>query len=134
MYHITKVLETSFEEAIAEVTEALKQEGFGVLTEIDVNGTLKKKIGVDFQKYRILGACQANIAYQMLQIDNKAGVLYPCNVVVQEREDGKIEVSAINPEAMFHPITAPEAQEVAKMAKAKMDAVMANLGKKTVMA
>ncbi len=127
MYHFSQTLNTSFDDAIAQVTEALKQEGFGILTDIDVKATLKKKIDVDFPKYRILGACHPHIAYQMLQIDNKAGVLYPCNVVVQEHEDGRVEVSAINPEAMFQDIEHPQAEEVARHATAKMKAVMANL-------
>jgi uncharacterized protein (DUF302 family) len=127
MYHFSQTVNLPFEEAIAQVTAALKQEGFGVLTEIDVKATLKKKIDVDFPKYRILGACHPHIAHQMLQIDNKAGVLYPCNVVIQEHEDGQVEVSAINPEAMFQDIEKPEAKEVAHQAAAKMQAVMANL-------
>lgn len=127
MYYFSQVMDVPFEEAIAQVTEALKQEGFGVLTDIDVKATFKKKIEVDFRPYRILGACHPQIAYQMLQIDAQAGVLYPCNVVVQERENGIIEVSAIDPRAMFQSIEQPQAQEIAEYAGQKMQAVMARL-------
>ena len=127
MNHFSKVLDTSFEEAIERVTQALKQEGMGVLTEIDVQATLKKKIDVDFRKYKILGACHPEIAYQMLQTDDKAGVFYPCNVVVQEHEDGKIEVSAVDPLMMFLTIHSPKAKEIALDASQKMQRVMENL-------
>ncbi|GAB4531913.1 MAG: DUF302 domain-containing protein [Pleurocapsa sp.] len=127
MNHFSKVLDTSFEEAIERVTQALKQEGMGVLTEIDVQATLKKKIDVDFRKYKILGACHPVIAYQMLQTDDKAGVFYPCNVVVQEHEDGKVEVSAVDPLMMFLTIHSPKAKEIALDASQKMQRVIENL-------
>ena len=124
MYHFSKVLDVTFDEAIARAIAALKTEGFGILTEIDVKATLKKKIDVDFRPYTILGACNAPIAHQMLQVDDKVGVLYPCNVVVQQREDGKIEVSAIDPQAMFQDIEGPAAREIAQRAREQMQAVM----------
>jgi uncharacterized protein (DUF302 family) len=127
MYHFTTVLETSFDNAIARVTEALKQEGMGVLTEIDVQAALKKKIGADFHPYKILGACQPQIAYQMLQIDDKAGTLYPCNVVVQQQAENRIEVSAIDPRAMFQDIHHPDAQRIALQASEMMQNVMNRL-------
>jgi uncharacterized protein (DUF302 family) len=127
MYHFTQVLDTSFEEAIAQVTAALKQEGLGILTEIDVQAAFKKKLDVDYRPYKILGACHPQVAYQMLNIDDKAGVLYPCNVVVQERTDGKIEVSAVDPQAMFQSITNPEAQPVINYARERMQAAMNHL-------
>jgi uncharacterized protein (DUF302 family) len=127
MYYLTQVLNATFDEAIAQTIAALKAEGFGVLTEIDVKATLKKKIDVDFRPYKILGACNAPIAYEMLQIDDKAGVLYPCNVVVQQREDGKIEIAAIDPLAMFQDIAGQAAREVAQNARAKMQGVMNRL-------
>jgi uncharacterized protein (DUF302 family) len=130
MYHFSKTLvDISFEEAIAQVTEALKEEGLGVLTEIDVQGAFKKKLGVDFRPYKILGACHPQIAYKMLQVDDKAGVLYPCNVVVQEKEEG-IEVSAVDPLIMFLTIHSPKAKEIAIEASQKMQAVIASLGEK----
>jgi uncharacterized protein (DUF302 family) len=128
MYYFSQVIDVPFDEAIARVTESLKQEGFGVLTDIDVKATLKKKIDVDFRPYRILGACHPQIAYQMLQVDDKAGVLYPCNVVVQQQEDGRVEVSAIDPRAMFQSLEQPQAKEIAEYARQQMQAVMARLG------
>jgi uncharacterized protein (DUF302 family) len=124
MYFFTKIIHTSFEEAIAKTTEALKKEGFGVLTEIDVKESFKKKIDKDFRPYRILGACHPLIAYEMLNTDDKAGVLYPCNVVVQQQENGDIEVSAIDPRAMFQSIDNPRAREIAENARQKMQAVI----------
>jgi uncharacterized protein (DUF302 family) len=127
MYHFTKVLNTSFDQAIALVTEALKQQGFGILTEIDAQAAFKQKLGYDFRPYKILGACHPGIAYQMLTIDDKAGVLYPCNVVVQERTDGMIEVSAIDPVIMFAPVQAEGAKETAQAARLKMLTALDNL-------
>ena len=134
MNHFSKVLDTSFEDAIEQVTEALKKEGMGVLTEIDVRATLKKKIDVNFRKYKILGACHPLIAYQMLQTDDKAGVFYPCNVVVQEHEDGRVEVSAVDPLMMFLTIHSPKAKEIALDASQKMQAVMEHLGSRKLVA
>lgn len=96
-YHNSKIVNYSFEDAITKVTEELKKEGFGVLTEIDVQETLKKKLDVDFRKYKILGACNPHFAYKALQMEETLGVLLPCNVVVQEKEDGKVQVSVVNP-------------------------------------
>ncbi len=99
-YYFSKIFkDKGFEEAIAEVTEALKAEGFGILTEIDVQGTLKQKIDVDFRKYRILGACNPHFAYKAFQAEDKIGILLPCNVIVQEHDDGSVEVAAMNPTA-----------------------------------
>lgn len=128
MYYFSQVLNTSFEKAISLVTDALKQEGLGVLTSIDVQSAFKKKLDMDFRQYTILGACHPQVAYQMLQVDNKAGVLYPCNVVVQELADGSVEVSAVDPKVMFQAINSPQAQEIADYASKKMLAVMAHLG------
>lgn len=128
MYHFSLVVDLSFDEAIAQVTEALKAEGLGVLTEIDVQSAFKKKLDVDFRKYRILGACHPQVAYQMLQVDDKAGALYPCNVVVQEHEDGRVEVSAVDPLMMFLTLHSPRAKEIALDASQKMQAVMKRLG------
>lgn len=124
MYYFTQIVNKSFEEAIALITEALKTEGFGILTEIDAQAAFKKKLNQDFRRYLILGACHPRIAYQMLQLDDKAGTLYPCNVVVQDREDGTVEVSAINPEAMFYHVQNSKAKEIAKEASQLMGSVM----------
>ncbi|MDN3655373.1 DUF302 domain-containing protein [Ferruginibacter paludis] len=99
-YYFNKVLAgKNFEEAVEQVTEELKKEGFGVLTEIDVSATLKKKLDVDFKKYKILGACNPQFAYKSLQAEDKIGVFLPCNVVVEEHENGEIEVTAVDPVA-----------------------------------
>ena len=98
-YYNGKEVSMSFEEAIEKVTEELKHEGFGVLTEIDVQATFKEKLDVDFKKYRILGACNPSYAYKALQYEDKIGTMLPCNVVVEEHEDGTVEVSAVNPKA-----------------------------------
>ncbi len=127
MYHFSKVVGASFEEAIAQVTESLKQEGLGILTEIDVQAAFKKKLGKDFRRYKILGACHPGIAYSMIQEDDKAGALYPCNVVVQEHEDGRVEVSAIDPLMMFLMVHSPEAKAIALGASEKMQAVIERL-------
>jgi uncharacterized protein (DUF302 family) len=97
-YYFNKVLKTkNFAEAIEQVTAELKKEGFGVLTEIDIKKTLKNKIDVDFKKYTILGACNPHFAFKALQSEDKIGVLLPCNVIVEEHENGDIEVSAVDP-------------------------------------
>ncbi len=98
-YFNTTLKGKSFDEAIELVTEALKKEGFGILSEIDVQATLKKKIDVDFKKYKILGACNPQFAYKSLQHEDKIGVFLPCNVVVEEHENGEVEVSAVDPVA-----------------------------------
>jgi uncharacterized protein (DUF302 family) len=96
-YYFSKILKNSFEDTIIKVSEELKKEGFGILTEIDVQDTLKKKLDVDFPKYKILGACNPPFAYKALRAENKIGVLLPCNVVIQEISKDTIEVSGINP-------------------------------------
>lgn len=99
-YYYNTILENiEFDAAIEKVTAALKEEGFGVLTEIDVQATLKKKIDVDFRKYKILGACNPGFAHKALSAEGKIGVFLPCNVVVEENEDGNIEVFAVSPQA-----------------------------------
>ncbi|MBE7382815.1 MAG: DUF302 domain-containing protein [Leptolyngbya sp. SIO1E4] len=127
MYHFSKTVCVSYEDAIALVTEALKAEGLGILTEIDVQSAFKKKLDIDFRRYKILGACHPQVAYQMIQTDDKAGVLYPCNVVVQEHTDGRVEVSAVDPLMMFLMIHSPRAKEIALDASQKMQAVMEQL-------
>jgi uncharacterized protein (DUF302 family) len=96
-YYYNKVVTGVFEEVVTKVIAALKTEGFGVLTQINVTQTLKDKINVDFRKYRILGACNPPFAYKALQAEDKIGTMLPCNVIVQEKSDGSIEVAAINP-------------------------------------
>lgn len=97
----TKNVNTPFDETIAKITELLKEQGFGILTQIDVQQTLKNKIDIDFRPYRILGACNPQFAHKALTTFDKVGIMMPCNVVVQEHETGKVEVTFINPQAMI---------------------------------
>ena len=98
-FRIQKKTSLTFDQALARVTEALKSEGFGVLTQIDVQATLKEKIGADFRRYRILGACNPKLAYRALTTELEVGVMMPCNVIVYEGDDGKAVVTAIDPVA-----------------------------------
>lgn len=100
-YHFSKKIKSSFPEAVKKVTEALKSEGFGIITTIDIKETLKKKLDVDFRDYIILGACNPVFAFEALQADDKTGVLLPCNVTVQAHGIGDVEVSVVNPEDMM---------------------------------
>ena len=103
-YYFSKTITDSFENAIQKVTKALKSEGFGILTEIDLKATLKKKLDVDFYKYTILGACYPQFAYKALVTEDKIGVMLPCNIIVQEKVAGQIEVSAVDPAASMQAI------------------------------
>ena len=98
-YYIERTTDYAFDEAVAKVTEELKKEGFGVLSEIDIHEKLKEKLDVDFRRYKILGACNPPKAFEALQYENKIGTMLPCNVIVQELDDGKTEVAAVNPVA-----------------------------------
>ncbi len=126
-YHNTKTVSTNFEETIEKVTEELKKEGFGVLTEIDVKETLKKKLDVDFRKYRILGACNPPLAYKALSNEENIGVMLPCNVIVQEKDGGVVQVSAINPMESMKAVANPNLEEVAGTVSQKLANVIANL-------
>jgi uncharacterized protein (DUF302 family) len=126
-YYFSKILNTDFDSAISRVTDELKKEGFGVLTEIDVKETFKKKLDVDFRKYRILGACNPNFAFEAIKSEDKVGTMLPCNVVVQEHEDGKIEVSAIDPIASMMAIKNESLGEVATSVSSKLRRVIENL-------
>ena len=126
-YYFSKTLNTDFDTAISRVTEELKKEGFGVLTEIDVKETFKKKLDVDFRKYRILGACNPNFAFEAIKSEDKVGTMLPCNVVVQEHEDGKIEVSAIDPIASMMAIKNDSLGAVASSVSDKLRRVIENL-------
>jgi uncharacterized protein (DUF302 family) len=126
-YHFSKTLDVPFDTAIVKATEALKREGFGVLTEIDVQSTLKQKIGVDFRKYRILGACNPGLAHRALQAEDKIGTMLPCNVIVQEHADGKVEVSAIDPIASMQAVANPGLATVATEVQGKLRRVIEGL-------
>ena len=126
-YYFNKIVGMSFNEAIERVTEELKKEGFGILTEIDVKEALKKKINVDFRKYRILGACNPTFAHKALLAEDKIGTMLPCNIIVQEREDGKIEVAAIDPVASMQSVKNENLGEIATIVQSKLKQVIENM-------
>ena len=126
-YYFCKTLDIPFEEALARVAEELQKEGFGVLTEIDVKATLKKKLGADFRNYRILGACNPPYAYEALKAEDKIGTLLPCSVIVQETPDGAVEVAAIDPVASMQAVENASLAPVASQIQAKLKAVIENL-------
>ena len=126
-YYFSKTIKASFEEAVAKVTEELKKEGFGILTEIDVKATLKKKLDVDFRPYRILGACHPPSAHQALLAEDKIGLMLPCNVIVQEMATGAIEVAAVDPVASMQAIENPKLGQVAAQVRAKLEKVIGSL-------
>lgn len=123
-YYFNKTIKTSFEEAVENVIASLKEEGFGVLTEIDVKETLKKKLNVDFRNYRILGACNPPFAYKALLAEDKIGTMLPCNVIVQDLGEGNIEVAAVDPIASMQSIQNPELEEIANQVQAKLRKVV----------
>ena len=126
-YYFNKRLKTSFDEAVDRVTEELKKEGFGILTDIDVQKTLKKKLDVGFRKYRILGACNPHFAYQALQKESRIGTMLPCSVIVQETEDGDVEVAAIDPLASMQAVQNPALEDIANQVQAKLKSVVDSL-------
>ena len=126
-YYFSKILNVSFEEAISKVTEELRKEGFGILTDIDIKEALKKKLNVDFKKYRILGACNPPFAYQALQAEDKIGTMLPCNVIVQELAEGSVEVAAVDPIASMQAIENPKLKNIAEQVRDKLKKVIENL-------
>lgn len=123
-YVFSKIVAASFDQAIARVTESLSKEGFGILTEIDVQATLKKKLDVDFRKYRILGACNPTFAHRALQAEAHIGAMLPCNVIVQEYEDGRVEVAAVDPIASMQAIDNPDLADIATQVRDKLRQVI----------
>jgi len=126
-YYFGKTVELSFDDAIVRVTEELKKEGFGVLTKIDMQATLKKKLDVDFRPYKILGACNPPFAYKALQAEQNIGLLLPCNVIVQDAGNGKTEIAAIDPLVSMSRVDNPALEPVAMEIKAKLQHVIQNL-------
>lgn len=126
-YYFSKTLTMPFEDAVARVTEELKKEGFGILTDIDVQKTLKNKLSVDFRKYRILGACNPPFAYKALTAEDKIGTMLPCNVIVQETEDNKIEVAAIDPVVSMQAVENPSLEDIARQIQAKLKKAVSSL-------
>lgn len=123
-YYFTKTVTLDFDSAIEKATEELKKEGFGVLTEINVTQTLKNKLDADFRKYRILGACNPTFAFLALQAEDKIGTMLPCNVIVQEHEPGKVEVSAVDPIASMASVNNPNLSEIASEVRKKLQRVI----------
>jgi len=126
-YYYSKTLDTSFEDAIEKTTQALKEEGFGILTEIDIKATLKKKLEVDFKKYQILGACNPPLAHKALSAEDHIGLMLPCNVIVQEHENGEVEVSAVDPIASMQAVENNELGEIAEEVRDLLKKVIDNL-------
>ena len=126
-YYFSRMLDVPFDDAIGRVVEELKAEGFGVLTEIDVKATLKKKLGADFRNYRILGACNPPFAYEALKVEDKIGTMLPCNIIVQEMPDGAVEVSAVDPVASMQAVENPSLAPVARQIRTKLQAVIGKL-------
>jgi len=123
-YYISARLETTFDEAVARVREGLSKEGFGVLTEIDVQATLKEKLDVDFRPYLILGACNPPFAYQALQAEENIGLMLPCNVIVQDKGAAGIAVAAVDPIASMQAVDNDALQSIAEHIRGKLTAVM----------
>jgi len=127
-YCMTTKVREDFDATVQRVTEELAQEGFGVLTEIDVKATLKKKLDKDFRPYRILGACNPPFAFRALQVEPRIGTMLPCNVIVQQLDDGSVEVAAVDPLASMQAIDNPELAEIATEIRAKLKSVVVRLG------
>jgi len=126
-YYFSKTIAGSFDNAVQKVTEALKAEGFGILTEIDIKATLKKKLDVDFYNYKILGACNPPFAYRALLAEDKIGTMLPCNVIVQEKVAGRVEVSAVDPSASMLSIENKDLQDIASEVRARLQKVINQL-------
>lgn len=126
-YYFNTIVSGDFEAVIENVTELLKKEGFGILTQIDIQQTLKNKLDVDFKKYKILGACNPPFAYEALQQEDKIGTMLPCNIIVQELEPNKIEVAAINPMVSMQAVKNEKLGYVAEQVSNKLKNVIKNI-------
>jgi uncharacterized protein (DUF302 family) len=125
-YYFSKTVQLPFDEAVAQVTENLKQAGFGVLTEIDVQATMQKKLNIEMPPYKILGACNPTFAYQAIQLEDKIGTMLPCNVIVQQKPDG-VEISAVDPVASMQAISNPQLTDIAQQVSTKLQTVIDRL-------
>jgi uncharacterized protein (DUF302 family) len=112
-YYFAKTVHLPFDRAVAKVTAALAERGFGVLTTIDVQQTMKKRVGAEMSPYTILGACNPTFAHQALEVEDKIGTMLPCNVIVRETEEGGVEIAAVDPVASMQAITNPKLAEIA---------------------
>ncbi|MBU6298136.1 MAG: DUF302 domain-containing protein [Alphaproteobacteria bacterium] len=126
-YYFSKTLSVGFDEALRRTTEALKQAGFGIVTEIDLKSTFKAKLGIDFREYRILGACNPALALKALQVEDKVGTMLPCNVVVQEAGDGHTEIAAIDPVSSMQAIDNPRLKDAAHEVQGRLRQVIQSL-------
>jgi uncharacterized protein (DUF302 family) len=126
-YYNSTVFNGTFDEAIQKTTEELKKEGFGVLTEIDVKETFKKKLDIDFKKYRILGACNPNFAHKAISAEDKIGTMLPCNVIVEEHEDGRVEVTAVDPLASMQAVKNDALEPIATQVRDSLKKVIDNI-------
>jgi uncharacterized protein (DUF302 family) len=126
-YYFAKTLSAPFDDAVSRTLSALQAEGFGVLTEIDVKETLKKKLDIDFRRYRILGACNPALAHEALQLEDKVGTMLPCNVIVQDKGDGATEVAAIDPVSSMQAIDNPDLLERAELVRTRLQRVIESL-------
>ncbi len=126
-YYFSKTLRIDFPHAVEHTVDALKREGFGVITEIDVKKTFREKLGVDFRNYRILGACSPSLAHEALLIEDKIGTMLPCNVVVQELAGGTVEVAAIDPVASMAAVDNPQLKQAAEHIRDMLRRVVASL-------
>ncbi len=125
-YYFNKKVRGSFDEVVERITLSLKEQGFGILTEIDVKETLKKKLDVEFKKYKILGTCNPQFAYKALQAEDKIGTMLPCNVIVQEIAEGEIEVAAVDPVASMQAIENPGLYDIAIHVQDKLRSIVYN--------
>ena len=126
-YYFSKTIDVPFDEAVEKDKAELKKEGFGILTEIDIRKTLKEKLNADFRNYRILGTCNPPNAYKALLAEDKIGLMLPCNVIVQETADGRVEVAAIDPVASMQAVQKPALEPVGLEVRAKLKKVVAGL-------
>ncbi|WPY97425.1 DUF302 domain-containing protein [Christiangramia sp. OXR-203] len=126
-YYFNKTLNEDFDKVIEKVTEELKKEGFGILTEINVNETLKKKLDVDFRRYQILGACNPQFAHKALEAEDKIGTMLPCNVIVQQKNETTVEVAAINPLASMQAVENKKLNDVANEITERLKKVISRL-------
>lgn len=126
-YYIAKTIPLEFEAAIARTEEALKEEGFGIISRIDIQNALQTKIGADFRPYTILGACNPKLAHEALQLEDKVGTMLPCNVVVQQKASGETEIAAVDPVASMAAIDNPALQQAAQNVREKLERAISSL-------
>ena len=126
-YNISKKVEGSFDDTVNKVTEELKKEGFGIISEIDLKEKFKEKLNVDFRNYKILGACNPALAFKAIQQEDKIGTLLPCNILIQEHENGEVEVSAINPLASIGAVNNESLQSIAAEVTSKLRVAIENI-------